>query len=167
MLRFNCTDKMDLILGILIFVAFTILMAHNKRKKKEETYFPTEKMDIDSYDLELIEAINTYRHSIGLSKLKVADLESTIALKHSHYMYENSKLCHDYAVDRQVSCRALVCKEIVSKGFSSGKSNFNAYMASVKHRESIEYNEAEWIAVGTYKSYNTTLFLKYKNENNK
>jgi uncharacterized protein YkwD len=119
-------------------------------------------------ELELINIINNYRVSKGLTSLAKVDYISVKSEEHDNYMISKGGISHDYFQDRY---EALVSKlgavnvsENLAYNYSTPQGVFNAWLNSAGHKANIEGDFTHFgIAIRTNsegKKFYTNLFMK-------
>ncbi len=119
-------------------------------------------------EIEIMELINAYRITEGLSTLNEHNTVKAVASTHTDYMVEVANVSHDNFFQRKQSLQANAAANIVSEnvayGFNSAESVVNAWLNSPTHKENIEgdftdfdvsaeqNNEGKW--------YFTNIFIK-------
>lgn len=116
---------------------------------------------------EVLEVVNEYRSSIGLSILSEHGTSETLALSHSAYMVEQNRASHDNFFHRSDYLRnrgAEVVTENVAYGYQSAQSALEGWLASPSHKEALEGDFTHTgIAVVANENgikYYTQLFIK-------
>ncbi len=108
-------------------------------------------------ELEILELINAYRITNGLSVLNNLPIVKSQAYTHTNYMIEINDINHDHFSIRRAylvsKAGANKVSENVAYGYSSAQSVVNAWIASDSHRSAIE---------GDYTDFNISA---EKNEN--
>ncbi|WP_271764955.1 CAP domain-containing protein [Aquimarina algiphila] len=98
--------------------------------------------EVKSIEVEILERINNYRASIGLSVLETLDIVKSQAYSHTEYMIKENQISHDYFHARKsyllTNAGANSVAENVGYGYSSAESVVNAWIKSDSHRETIE-----------------------------
>ncbi len=119
-------------------------------------------------EIEIMELINAYRISEGLSSLSNNDAIKGQAYSHTDYMVVNNNVSHDNFYSRKSYLEnnegALKVSENVAYGYSSAESVVNAWLNSDGHKQNIEgdYTEFEISAEQNDqgKWYFTNIFIK-------
>lgn len=95
-----------------------------------------------SIEIEILELINEYRISKGLSNLLTMDIVKSQAYSHTDYMIDQDNISHDNFYTRKAylesEAGALSVSENVAYGYSYAESVVNAWINSDSHRETIE-----------------------------
>lgn len=95
-----------------------------------------------SIEIEILDLINDYRLSKGLTYLRTMDIVKSQAYSHTDYMIEKNNISHDYFYTRKAylesKAGALSVSENVAYGYSYPESVVNAWINSDSHRETIE-----------------------------
>ena len=121
-----------------------------------------------SIEIEIMELINAYRISEGLSSLNNNDVIKGQAYSHTDYMVVNNNVSHDYFYSRKTylenNVGALQVSENVAYGYTSAESVVNAWLNSEGHKQNIEgdYTDFEISAEQNDqgKWYFTNIFIK-------
>jgi uncharacterized protein YkwD len=104
----------------------------------EELIIPEAK----SIEIEILELINEYRVSKGLSNLRTMDIVKYQAFSHTDYMIAQNNISHDYFFSRKAFLESQVgataVSENVAYGYSYAESLVNAWINSDSHRATIE-----------------------------
>ena len=119
-------------------------------------------------EIEIMELINAYRITEGLTPLNEHNTVKAVAYTHTDYMIEVDNVSHDNFFQRkqslQLNASANIVSENVAYGFNSAESVVNAWLNSPSHKENIEgdftdfdisaeqNNEGKW--------YFTNIFIK-------
>lgn len=116
---------------------------------------------------EILEAVNEYRSSIGLSSLVEHQMSETLALSHSAYMVEQNKASHDNFFHRSDYLRdrgAEIVSENVAYGYQSVQSALQGWLDSPSHKEALEgdftHTGIAVVANEVGIKYYTQLFIK-------
>lgn len=116
---------------------------------------------------EILEAVNEYRSSMGLSSLSEHSTSETLALSHSAYMVEQNRASHDNFFQRSDYLRnrgAITVSENVAYGYQSAQSALQGWLESPSHKEALEGDFTHTgIAVVANENgikYYTQLFIK-------
>ncbi|MEZ4857537.1 MAG: CAP domain-containing protein [Flavobacteriaceae bacterium] len=137
----------------LLFVPLTIIMMScsidTSLNEMKEDYHPSIDLSLSQQTdwpmaIEILNLINNYRLSIGLSKIKVDyQLASAYAVSHTKYMIEKNELNHDNFQIRSkgmINSGALLVSENVAFGYNNPESVVNAWINSPSHKSVIEGN---------------------------
>jgi len=130
----------------------------------EELIIPEAKL----IEIEILERINEYRVSKGLTSLRTMDIVKYQAYSHTDYMIEQNNISHDYFHSRkaflEAQAGAIAVQENVAYGYSYAESVVNAWINSDSHRATLEGDftdfdiSAEQNDEGTW--YYTNIFVK-------
>jgi uncharacterized protein YkwD len=124
--------------------------------------------DYSDIELNIMELVNEYRDSLGLSKLNKIDYISNLAFEHSTYMANSGQPSHDNYPNRVKKLietqSANEIGENVAFGYNSGKAVFLAWLRSEEHRAVIESSEFTHFGIGvaqglSNKNYFTNIFI--------
>ncbi|WP_036597381.1 CAP domain-containing protein [Olleya marilimosa] len=160
-------------LTIILIVLFNILLMScsvDEEVNLPESYNATiVDVSYSQLDYEIIELINNYRISQGLSSLDILNEASKEAINHNNYMVSQGAPSHDYFYLRSQNLKQTVNAKTVSEnvafGFSNAQALVSAWLNSEGHRENIENPEATNIGISTTqdaegKNYFTNIFVK-------
>ena len=119
-------------------------------------------------EIEIMELINAYRISEGLTSLNNKELIKGQAYSHTDYMVMNDNVSHDNFYARKTylvnNMGAQTVAENVAYGYSSAESVVNAWLNSAGHKQNIEgdYTDFEVSAEQNDqgKWYFTNIFVK-------
>lgn len=120
-------------------------------------------------DYAVVELINDYRISKGLSALNILNEASREAVTHNQYMVEQGEASHDYFFKRLENLKKEVNAKSVSEnvgyGYSSAQYIVNAWLKSDGHRNNIENPKFTDLGISTIKdetgrNYFTNTFVK-------
>ena len=119
-------------------------------------------------EIEIMELINAYRISEGLTALNNKELIKGQAYSHTDYMVVNDNVSHDHFYARKEylvnNMGAQTVAENVAYGYSSAESVVNAWLNSEGHKQNIEgdYTDFEISAEQNEqgKWYFTNIFVK-------
>ena len=104
----------------------------------EELIIPEAKL----IEIEILELINEYRVSKGLTSLRTMDIVKYQAYSHTDYMIEQNNISHDYFFTRKAylesQAGAIAVQENVAYGYSYAESVVNAWILSDSHRATLE-----------------------------
>jgi len=97
---------------------------------------------VKSIEVEILDQINDYRLSLGLSPLEASNTIKSVAQTHTDYMIDNNQVSHDNFYERSSYLKenfgALKVTENVAYGYTSAESLVNAWLKSDSHRANIE-----------------------------
>ncbi|MEQ3665907.1 MULTISPECIES: CAP domain-containing protein [unclassified Olleya] len=155
---------------IVLFNIFLMSCSVEEEVNTPESYSATiADVSYTQLDYEIIELINNYRISQGLSSLAILNEASKEAIDHNQYMVTQGTPSHDYFYLRSQNLKQTVNAKTVSEnvafGFSNAQALVNAWLNSESHRENIENPEATNIGISTKqdaegKNYFTNIFVK-------
>lgn len=116
---------------------------------------------------EVLETVNEYRSSVGLSMLSEHATSETLAISHSAYMVEQNQASHDNFFQRADYLRdqgAQTVSENVAYGYQSAQSALQGWLDSPSHKEALEgdYTHTGIAVVANENGikYYTQLFIK-------
>lgn len=99
-------------------------------------------LEAKTIEIEILELINDYRISEGLSPLQNMNIIKSTAYSHTDYMIAQNNVSHDNFYQRKSylinNAGANLVSENVAYGFTSATSVVNAWINSEGHRENIE-----------------------------
>lgn len=90
---------------------------------------------------EILEEVNEYRASLGLSSLNDHNTSELLALGHSAYMAEQNRASHDnflFRSDYLINRGAEDVSENVAYGYQSAESVLEGWLSSPSHKAAIE-----------------------------
>ncbi|WGK64490.1 CAP domain-containing protein [Croceiramulus getboli] len=121
-----------------------------------------------AFMLEVMDEVNAYRQSVGLSSLKLCTKGESKAVEHSYYMVEDGTISHDRFFERSDYLKARGAKRVsenVAFGYRSAKSVVEAWINSPSHKEAMEGDFSHTGIGVTYNEHGvpfyTQLFVKY------
>lgn len=101
-------------------------------------------VDYSSIEIEVMELVNEYRLSQGLSALEFLNEISGLAENHNFHMIEEDEVCHDNFASRYSELMNLVDAQAVSEnvayGYSTAEAVVKAWIGSEGHRKNMEGN---------------------------
>ena len=131
-----------------VYIAFFAIFAFSCSPDLIEDEFTAELSEelivpeAKSIEIEILDLINEYRLSNGLTDLRTMDIVKSQAYSHTDYMIEKNNISHDYFYTRKAylesKAGALSVSENVAYGYSYPESVVNAWINSDSHRETIE-----------------------------
>ncbi len=162
--------RISTFLPLMAILAFLSLNSCSTEEYNEDI----SEMDIDSpplakpIEIEILELINEYRITNGLSTLTGNGTVKAVAFTHTDYMIEVDNVSHDNFFVRkqslQENANAIRVSENVAYGYTTASSVVNAWINSPGHRENIVGNftdfdiSAEQDEDGNW--YYTNIFIK-------
>ena len=119
-------------------------------------------------EIEIMELINAYRITEGLTPLEDHTTVKAVASTHTDYMIEVSNVSHDNFFQRKQSLQANADANIVSEnvayGFNSAESVVSAWLNSPSHKDNIEGDFTDFDVSAEQnndgKWYFTNIFIK-------
>lgn len=170
---------MEIIFTILFFVVAAgwfvycrFFTPKNKEGVSEKTksiirYIPEEgTLSFDEKDM--LNQINYYRDSKGLSKLKPDKLTKQLSDEHLNYMINNRRCTHDnfkIRLDELKHRGALLVHENVAYGMTKTSFVMYAYIHSDGHRHNLELSEITHVGISTKwvdgVIWNVQLFVRF------
>ena len=101
-----------------------------------------------SYEIELLDLVNSYRVSRGLNALSLIEHISYVSSGHNDYMITTNDIGHTGFEQRksnlQNSLGAVLVGENVAYGFSSAQATLNGWIASPSHKANLEGNYSHY-----------------------
>ncbi len=95
-----------------------------------------------SIEIEILQLINEYRVSKGLTSLRTMEIVKSQAYSHTDYMIEQNNVSHDFFHSRKAflesQAGAVDVSENVGYGYSYAESVVNAWINSDTHRATLE-----------------------------
>lgn len=120
-------------------------------------------------ELRLVQLINDYRQSLGLTRLEVINHISYKSEGHNEYMIEKQAMSHDYFQERSTNLIQVLGAERVAENvaynYNTPESAFAAWKNSPGHRANIEGDFTHFgISVSidseTGRKFYTNMFIK-------
>jgi len=120
-------------------------------------------------EYEILDLVNDYRISLGLSNLNTINLISEQAIEHTTYMINKGEASHDnFSSRHQILTQIIAAKTVgenVAYGYISAESVVNAWIKSEGHRRNIENKEYTDFGISTKQDENgryyfTHIFIK-------
>ena len=120
-------------------------------------------------ELRLVQLINDYRQSLGLTRLEVINHISYKSEGHNEYMIEKQVMSHDYFQERSTNLIQVLGAERVAENvaynYNTPESAFSAWKNSPGHRANIEGDFTHFgISVSidseTGRKFYTNMFIK-------
>jgi uncharacterized protein YkwD len=134
----------------LLFVLIAALTSCSSPSiQEEEALFENDNLSIESVEAnvstietEVLNAVNTHREEMGLSKLQFSTEAYKYADEHNDYMIAKGKISHDNFNSRANRLAnetgATAVKENVAKNFPKAEQAMNGWLNSQSHRNTIE-----------------------------
>lgn len=127
---------------------------------------------VKTIEIEVLELINDYRLTKGLTILLQDEQIRTQTYNHTNYMIDNKQASHDNFLIRKnyliAYANAERVTENVAYGFSDAQSVFNAWLNSDSHRANIEGDHTHFNITAEQdnngKWYFTNIFIKKMND---
>lgn len=131
----------NILLSIYLFVILSCSKAEMNEKLVPES---DSGFTNSSYEIELFEAINSYRIENGLPGLLLEKRISAQAKKHNEHMISKKEICHHFFGARykalSKSTGAKAASENVAFGYNSAGAVVKAWVNSKGHRKNMEGN---------------------------
>ncbi|MBM1107734.1 CAP domain-containing protein [Aurantibacter crassamenti] len=154
--------------NLLILIALLTLTVSCSSSNTEEAELYTEiaatnsKAEISEIEQEVIDAVNGYRASKGLSTLKFSAVAYEFANEHNTYMIEAGKISHDNFGKRSSKLSLAANSEYVSenlgKDFYSAEQILEAWINSPTHKKVME-GDVNYTAVSVTADQNGVLYF--------
>ncbi len=153
---------------IVLIIAFLIVSCSKDDDQIYTNDIRESKVNYTEDELEIIYLVNEYRESIGLNKLKVLDIVSSVALTHSKYMAETGIVSHINFPDRNEklvkNANAKSVAENVAYGFTTAQGAVDGWLNSEEHRKTIKNSKFSHFGISIEKNnenrkYFTQLFI--------
>jgi len=158
-------------LSLCAFMALVLLVGCSP--EVEENEIVTANLFVDDVEnnheivQDVLEVVNDYRSSIGLSPLSEHNTSEALALGHSAYMVGQNRASHDNFFQRSDFLQdngAQLVAENVAFGFQTAQSALQGWLESPSHKEALEGDFTHTgIAVVSNEfgvKYYTQLFIK-------
>lgn len=121
-----------------------------------------------SFELEVLNLVNSYRIKNGLSELDLLDDSSHQAELHNQHMIQNDEVCHDDFLSRYSALvdnvHAKAVSENVAYGYRTADAVVSAWIKSDGHRENLLGNHTHFgISINQDqdgKNYFTNIFVR-------
>ena len=119
-------------------------------------------------ELELLDAVNAYRVSVGLTPLQIIEHISYKSSEHNDYMIATQTVTHEGFDQRKTNLQAVLgayrVGENVAYAFSTAQATVNAWVDSPSHKANLEGDYTHFGASikvdGEGKKYYTNMFIK-------
>jgi len=160
------------ILNVLL-VLVVLATSCKKKKKPNDTTSPpitsTSNRPSDSNrEAAILQLVNDYRESLGISTLRTTTLSQAQALDHTNYMVDKRLMSHDNFFERSDYLQykgASSVSENVAKGYLSAQAVVTGWLKSPKHKAAIE-SDATHTSIASIQDansiwYDTQLFIEY------
>ena len=157
-----------------ILLVLVVLIASCKKKKKSNTttsppITSTSNRPSDSIrEAAILQLVNDYRDSLGMSVLRTTTLSQKQALDHTNYMVDKRLMSHDNFFKRSDYLKykgAQYVSESVGKGYRTAQGVVRGWLNSPKHKKAIESNATHTsiasIQDGNGIWYDTQLFINF------
>ncbi len=121
------------------------------------------------FETKILELVNDHRDSIGLNKLEILNIVSSVADNHTNYMIENGQISHDNFSERtQILIQRANAKSVgenVAFGYSTAKGVLSGWLNSEGHKKVIENSSYTHFGISTESNRNgryyfTNIFIK-------
>ncbi len=157
-----------------VLLVLVVLTASCKKKKKSNTttsppITSTSNRPSDSTrEAAILQLVNDYRDSLGMSVLRTTTLSQKQALDHTNYMVDKRLMSHDNFFKRSDYLKykgAKYVSENVGKGYRTAQGVVRGWLNSPKHKKAIESN-ATHTSIASIQDengiwYDTQLFINF------
>jgi len=152
----------------LVFSLLALVFSCSVEEDNDTVEYQNVRVSYNTIDIEILEILNEYRLSKGLSSLSFLDEASEEAIKHNQYMISNEEVSHDYFGQRCQNINAKITTtkigENVGYGFSGAANVVNAWLNSPGHKALIEDAEFSKVGISSLKDdegkyYFTNIFI--------
>ncbi|MRI01195.1 CAP domain-containing protein [Kriegella sp. EG-1] len=154
--------------NLLILIALLTLTVSCSSSNTEEAELYAEiaatnsKAEISEIEQEVIDAVNGYRASKGLSTLKFSNIAYDYANAHNQYMIEAGEISHDDFAKRSAKLSTEANSDYVSenlgKDFYSAEQILEAWINSPTHKKVME-GDVNYTAVSVTADANGVLYF--------
>ena len=153
-----------------ILLVFTMMSCSSEESESGSTNSKVvTEYSYDQDEMALVDVVNNYRVSQGLSALTLINHISYKSEEHNDYMIENNVVNHDYFNQRASNIKsvlgAVTVGENIAYNFSTPNSALHAWLQSPGHKENIEGDYTHFgvsisINPANGKKYYTNIFMK-------
>lgn len=155
----------------LIILAFTSILFTSCASDDDGIYFEkaaVTKVEYSTIELEILDLVNDYRATKGLTSLEKMNVISSVAETHTVFMAETGIVSHDNFAERSQklisTANAKSVGENVGYGFSTAQGVVNAWIKSDAHRAIIEKPQYTHFGISTKqnelgRNYFTQIFI--------
>ena len=144
---------------LLFFVLISCSKPNIVVDKIEQQPIPIELLSFK--EAEMILLINQHRVDMGLIPYKTSLSLYKIANSNCMRMSSENSCNHNGFNDRFLDSGAYFFGEASSYNYKSAQSNVQAYINSLAHRETIESDVYEYVAISDIDKYNSLMVAKY------
>lgn len=141
-MKLTNTLKVTALIALFSFASCTPDTTLEEDFTQADADYEISNIDVDSkLSLEVLEEINAYRASIGLSALELQNTPTNLAAQHSDYMANSGEINHDNFGSRSdvlISQGALHVSENVAYGYANAQKVVKGWLNSPSHKEAIE-----------------------------
>lgn len=155
---------------LVLFTLFiTFLTSCSKEDEINEIYSSDIQLSYTDIEYEIINLVNNYRTSNGLTKLGVLNIISKEAINHTNYMIETGDVSHYNFNERYQNLTTYASAknvgENIAYGYNSAQGVFNSWINSDEHRKIIENSNYTHFGISTKKNsegryYFTNIFIE-------
>jgi uncharacterized protein YkwD len=121
-------------LTLILIVTMSLSCSRNEQNEEPLVSYP---YTHNETELDLLEKINNFRDSIGLSQVFLVEHASYKCEEHNYYMISENSLSHDYFYDRSENikkvCHAERVGEILAYNYITNQSVLQAWLNSAAH----------------------------------
>ena len=149
-----------------IIILFTVFLMFSCSKENDPV-LETFNYSHSDIEIDLLNKINHYRDSLGVSQVSLVEHISYKCMEHNEYMINTNNINHDYFYDRATNiekvCRATKVAEILAYNYQTNNSVLNAWINSACH-DTILKNEFKRIGLSirvgpNNRKYYTVIFI--------
>lgn len=153
---------------LVLLCAFILTSCSSNSEEVIENLEISSKVSSKTIEITILDLINDYRVSNGLSKINQLNIIKSQTHSHTNYMVSKNVVSHDNFYQRKnflaANANAIKVGENVAYGYTTAKSVVKAWLKSDGHRKNIEgdYNYFEVSAEKDTngKWYYTNIFIK-------
>lgn len=168
MRKYLCA-AMPLALALLLVSCSTDELNENVVATPEQSALPIHNYNYTSDEMQLADAINAHRQSIGQPPLDIINFVSVKSEEHNEYMIANNVVNHDNFNQRSQEIISVLgankVSENIAYNYSTGNGAVAAWLKSPDHRDNIEGDFTNFgfsvrVNPETGKKYYTSIFIK-------
>lgn len=136
---------------IIIFIAFAIWLIVSYKSIKNDGFATPYPIEFEGLDLDVFNAVNKHRLSIGLNRLDGALNLTEIAESHVNWM-EVNEISHYGFGDRQLEANSKAFAEVICTHKHTAENYLLTYLGSPSHKKAIEKKDVSHIGIYTNES---------------
>ena len=133
---------------IIIFIAFFLWLFISYKHIEKKYFDKPYPIEFEGLDLDVFNAINKHRLTIGINELKGALNLTEIAEKHVNWM-EVNEISHYCFGDRQLEANAKSFAEVICTHKHNANNYLLTYLNSDSHKKAIEKKDVSHIGIYT------------------